>query len=317
MRLMQRVEPQNPSGERPREGSPEDMHDKPFVLDNGQIRYLYFSFDFIQSAMRISDPDALDLRYTQKMMAFLLFNPDPANIAVIGLGGGSIIKFCYRRLPHANLTAVEVNPHVVAFRDEFCIPRDDARLRIVHGDGAEFVAGRANDIDALLVDAYDRDGIAPGLSSRGFVEDALNSLAPGGVLVVNLAGYREGFASVVSEIIDLFGNRVLAVRVRDDEHHILFAFKDGPFPPPWRELRARAEELRERFGLDFPALLRKLEQSSKAQLAWSLSTGEPVIDVDAQAERMVAGRALSAGHKRRARRAKKRRYDDGVDSGST
>ena len=40
----------------------QEVHDKPFILDNGQIRYLYFSFDFIQSAMRISDPDVLDLR---------------------------------------------------------------------------------------------------------------------------------------------------------------------------------------------------------------------------------------------------------------
>jgi spermidine synthase len=313
---MQRIEPQNTARELSLDSPPEDAHDKPFILDNGQIRYLYFSFDFIQSAMRISDPDALDLRYTQKMMGFLLFNPNPGNIAVIGLGGGSIIKFCYRRLPLASLTAVEINPHVVALRDDFCVPKDDARLRIIHGDGAEFVAGRDNDIDALLVDAYDRDGIATSLAGRGFVEDALNSLAPGGVLVVNLAGHKEGFASVVSEIIDVFGNRVLAVRVRDDEHHILFAFKDEAFLPQWRQMGARAEELRERFGLDFPAFSRKLEQSSKAQLAWTLSTAEPVLDLDAQAGRMVPDRALAAGHKRRARRAKKRRHDDGEQSGS-
>jgi spermidine synthase len=310
---MQRVEPRLPPGETPPESLPGDGDDQPFVLDNGQIRYLYFSFDFIQSAMRISDPDALDLRYTQKMMAFLLFNPDPVNIAVIGLGGGSIVKFCYRRLPRAHLTAVEINPHVVAFRDEFCIPRDDARLRIIRGDGAAFVAGLNHDLDALLVDAYDRDGIAPALSSRGFVEDALNSLAPGGVLVVNLAGRREGFASLVSEIIDVFGNRVLAVRVRDDEHHILFAFRDRPFPPPWRELRARAEELRERFGLDFPALLRKLEQAARTQLAWALSAAEPESDHLAQVEQLVSGRATASGHKRRARRAGKRRHGNGVD----
>jgi spermidine synthase len=292
----------------------EDAHDKPFILDNGQIRYLYFSFDFIQSAMRISDPDALDLRYTQKMMSFLLFNPNPGNIAVIGLGGGSIIKFCYRRLPLATLTAVEINPHVVALRDEFCVPRDDARLTIIHGDGAKFVAGHDSDIDALLVDAYDREGLAPTLSSRGFVEHALNCLAPGGVLVVNLAGKREGFASVVAEIIDVFGNRVLAIRVREDEHHIVFAFRDGPFPPQWRQIGVRAKELRERFGLDFPAFSRKLEQSSTAQLAWTLSTMEPVLDLEAQAERMVLGRALSAGQRKRSRRAKKGRDDEGIDS---
>ena len=313
---MQHPEPQNTSGEASLAEPPEDTQDKPFVLDNGQIRYLYFSFDFIQSAMRISDPDTLDLRYTQKMMGFLLFNPNPRNIAVIGLGGGSIIKFCYRRLPLARLTAVEINPHVVALRDEFCVPRDDGRLQTIHGDGAKFIAGRDHHIDALLVDAYDRDGMAPALSSRDFVEDALHSLAPGGVLVVNLAGYKEGFASVVSEIIDVFDNRVLALRVREDQHHILFAFRDGPFPPQWRQMDARAEGLRRRFGLDFPAFSRKLEQASKTQLAWTLSTAEPVIDLDAQGDRMDLDRQLAAGHKRRARGAKKQRYEAGVRLGS-
>jgi spermidine synthase len=209
---------------------------------------------------------------------------------------------------------VEINPHVVALRDEFCVPNDDARLTIIHGDGAKFVAGHDSDIDALLVDAYDREGLAPTLSSRDFVEDALNCLAPGGVLVVNLAGKREGFASVVAEIIDVFGNRVLAIRVREDEHHIVFAFRDGPFPPQWRQIGVRAKELRERFGLDFPAFSRKLEQSSTAQLAWTLSMMEPVLDLEAQAERMVSGRALSAGQRKRSRRAKKRRDDEGIDS---
>ena len=288
-----------------------DAHDQPFTLDNGQIRYLYFSFDFIQSAMRISDPDALDLRYTQKMMSFLLFKPEPRHIAVIGLGGGSIIKFCYRRLPLATVTAVEINPRVIALRNEFCIPNDDARLKIIAGDGAKFVAGRDNDLDALLVDAYDRDGIAASLSSRGFVADALHSLAPRGVLVFNLAGHREGLAPMVAEISDVFGDRVLAVRVQKDEHHILFAFKDQSFSPQWRDLDARAEALRERFGLDFPAFSRKLEQSSKAHLAWALSSAETAIDLEAQAARMASGRVRADGHKKRARRATQRRHDDG------
>jgi len=284
----------------------EATHDKPFTLDNGQIRYLYFSFDYIQSAMRISDPDALDLRYTQKMMSFLLFTPDPGHVAVVGLGGGSIVKYCYRQLPRARVTAVEINPHVVALRDEFCVPRDDDRLTIIEGDGAAFVAGRDGDLDALLVDAYDRDGIAPTLASRAFVENARASLAPGGVLVLNLAGYRDNFAAVVSEVIDVFSNRVLVMQVRKDEHHILLAFRDGEFPPAWRQLDAQAEELRKRCGLDFPAFLRKLEQSARTQQAWALSAPEPVLDLDAAAGLMVSGRALPASTKRRARRANKR-----------
>jgi len=291
--------------------TPEDSHDRPFTLDNRQIRYLYFSFDFIQSAMRISDPDALDLRYTQKMMSFLLFNPEPAHIAVLGLGGGSLAKFCYRRLPQASVTAVEINPHVVALRDEFCIPRDDARLRVLCGDGAAWVAGKVGALDALLVDAYDREGIASALSSRRFFEDALKSLAPGGVLVVNLAGRREGLAPTVSRIIDVFDNRVVAIRVRKDEHHILFAFRDAAGLPEWREVGARAELLRRKFGLDFPEFARKLEQAARSQLAWALSA--PAADTEAAVLPLLAGRGVLSAHQRRKRRQGTRRSDDGRD----
>src|SRR5690242_4405150 len=82
-------------------------YDKPFLLEHDGLRCLYFSLSFVQSAMRIKDPDALDLAYTQKMMAFLLFNPRPRSLLLLGLGGGSLAKFCYSRLPAARITAVE------------------------------------------------------------------------------------------------------------------------------------------------------------------------------------------------------------------
>src|SRR5258708_38074937 len=80
-------------------------YDKPFIVDSGVRRYLHFDLDTVQSAMRLDDPEKLSLRYTRKMMAFLLFNRAPARILLLGLGGGSLAKFCYRRLPRAALTA--------------------------------------------------------------------------------------------------------------------------------------------------------------------------------------------------------------------
>jgi hypothetical protein len=39
---MQRIEPQNTSREFALDSPLEDAHDKPFILDNGQTRYLYY-----------------------------------------------------------------------------------------------------------------------------------------------------------------------------------------------------------------------------------------------------------------------------------
>jgi spermidine synthase len=55
---------------------------------------MHFTSLATQSAMSLSEPDALIAQYTRKMMSFLLFNPDPKHIVMIGLGGGSLAKYC-------------------------------------------------------------------------------------------------------------------------------------------------------------------------------------------------------------------------------
>ena len=59
---------------------------RPFIIDDGVTGQLLFSLDFIQSVMRIDDPFALEFAYPRKMMAFLLFVPDPAHVLMVGLG---------------------------------------------------------------------------------------------------------------------------------------------------------------------------------------------------------------------------------------
>src|SRR5512132_3183095 len=75
----------------------------PFVRKGLTSQSLYFSIEEVQSRMQLQHPDALDLRYTRTMMGFLRFLPAPRAIAMIGLGGGSLAKFCHRYLPKARI----------------------------------------------------------------------------------------------------------------------------------------------------------------------------------------------------------------------
>ena len=70
----------------------DESYPKPFVIDDGKSRFLYFNVRLMQSEMSLKAPNDLAIRYTQKMMAFLLFQPRPKRIALIGLGGGSLIN---------------------------------------------------------------------------------------------------------------------------------------------------------------------------------------------------------------------------------
>jgi spermidine synthase len=109
---------------------------RPLVIQNEPVVSLYFVARGVQSTMLRRDPCALALGYTRTMMGFLLFRPSPRRISTIGLGGGSLAKYCYRHLPDTTITAVEINPEVIALRDQFHVPRNDERFRVVCADGA-------------------------------------------------------------------------------------------------------------------------------------------------------------------------------------
>src|SRR3974390_1145473 len=120
------------------------------------VRTLHLGGNAIQSAMRLSNPEALELHYTRAMMGFLLVVAEPRDVLPIGRGGGSIARFSRRHFPQAHITAVEINPSVIAAaRTWFGLPQDDDRLKVINTDGAEYVAAHRDCCDALLLDAFE------------------------------------------------------------------------------------------------------------------------------------------------------------------
>ncbi len=238
---------------------------RPFIVENENERHLLFSHDSVQSSMWLDDPDALACEYTRRMMAFLLFVPDPREIVMIGLGGGSLAKFCYKHIPNARFTAVELDADVIALRDEFCIPLDDARFSVLHMDGARYLARRSEKIDVLLVDAFDEGGVAHSLATSAFYRDAAEHLSDTGVLVMNLSGEPSRYDTHLQRIHDSFGDRGFIAPVRSGENDILFAFKSD-LNEGMACLRERAKRLQAALGLDFPRYLRWLEYVDEAGL---------------------------------------------------
>ena len=178
----------------------------------------------------------------------------------MGLGGGSIAKYCYRYLPAARIAAVENNPDVIALRDEFLIPRDDARFSVIQADAAAYLSGLQRRVDALLIDAFDHEGIPASLANREFYENAWRCLSPTGMFVMNLAGERATCLSHLRWIRDVFGEAVIAVLIDDGANYVVFASKDRPFEPQWKWLLCEARRLQDLFGLDFSTYVKQFKQ---------------------------------------------------------
>ena len=82
-------------------------------------------------------------------------------LALIAAVTGVVGWFAASRMRHSRIEVVENDPGVLALRDAFKVPADDARLAVELGDGAAWLRERAGRYDLLLVDAYDVDGIPP------------------------------------------------------------------------------------------------------------------------------------------------------------
>lgn len=201
-------------------------HAKPFVCETATTRALHFDIAETQSCMLIGDPDALALEYTRTMMGFLLFNPEPRQITMIGLGGGSLAKFCYRYLPDASISVIEINPHVISLRDAFAIPPDDERFRVIQADGARFVRDTPDSCDVLLVDGFDPRGLPARLSSPSFYERCRQMLRTRGILVANLHQGQRRMEALMKRLRRSFDGSLLVVDDDELENRIVFAGRD-------------------------------------------------------------------------------------------
>jgi len=221
----------------------EKLTTRPFVREEKDELSLYFKLTSIQSRMSIADPEQLILEYTQTMMGFLLFQPKPKRIAMIGLGGGSLAKYCRRKLPECKLTVIEISEEIIALRSKFGIPEESENFQVVCANGANFVRQQDGVLDALLVDGFDSDGQPPELCSVEFYNDCFTALCSGGVLVVNLCFNDHRHTRSVGRIKDAFQGKALTVEAEDGANIIAFAGKGGCFPPSLDDLAKRLQIL--------------------------------------------------------------------------
>jgi len=247
------------------EHKPYITSEKPYLSESDGILSLNFDGLSVQSEMFIDAPDDLVIGYTRAMMSFLLLDPAPKRIAMIGLGGGSLAKYCYRYLPATEIVVIEINAGVIALRNEFAIPADDARFQVVLGDGAAWVRDTLQAPDVLIVDGFDAQGLPAPLSSQRFYDDCFESLADNGIMAVNLWGGYPNYASYVARINNSFDYRTVIVDADDSVNKIVLAVKNPQFPPALSNIRHHANLLDLTHPMNFQAKANKLIRAFAAQ----------------------------------------------------
>ncbi len=235
------------------------------IRDERGVRYLHFGTEWVQGAMRLRAPQALELPYTREMMAGLLMRdaPWPRRVLSIGLGAGSLAKFIHAKLPDATHTVVEIEPRVVAIAQSyFHLPGEDERLTIEIDDGLEFVARSTDTWDLILLDAYDHD-VRPGpLNTVAFYRSLHDHLSAQGVLSANLFNRNRRYDTLIERIYDAFETRSLAFASADNGNTVAFGATGEHVAVSAATLRARAADLQQHTGLDLRPTVSRLINAS-------------------------------------------------------
>jgi spermidine synthase len=232
------------------------------LSEHDGVRYLHLDSPWVQGAMRIARPQALELEYIQRMMAWMLWRPESevaeGHAVQLGLGAGSITRFCHQVM-RMRATVVEINPTVIAAnRLWFRLPANDTRLDVCEDDAARWVRDRAHlgCAQVLNVDLYDHEAAAPVLDDAEFYAACRGVLDDGGVMTVNLFGRDASFLRSAARIAAAFGHhQVWSLRPTREGNTVVVATRDVDVPD--REgLTRRAAKIEERYGLPASKWLR-------------------------------------------------------------
>ncbi len=208
--------------------------------------------------MKLNSPAKLVLEYTRQMMAWLLFleAPEaPQAIGALGLGAGSLTRFCLKHTD-SPVRVVEWNPRVTAAcRAYFRLPANGEQLTVIHEDAGAWVEDIANrgSCPVLMVDLYDGEARGPVRDSVAFYRGCRQVVSAhaqqAGVVTVNLFGAHESFEHNIANLNEAFDGRVLLLPEIDEGNRVALAFA-GPTMAITREmLRIRADAIERKYGL--------------------------------------------------------------------
>jgi spermidine synthase len=231
------------------------------ISEQRGVRFLHFGSRWVQGAMRIARPSALELEYTRELMAPLLFRGPtwPRRVLQVGLGAGSVTKFLHRHRPEARITVVEIDPEVVmAARLHFRLPEEGPSLRIVLGDAAQHITAKDHRYDLIVVDGFDEKGRPGMLDSEPFYAACRSRLAAGGLVSVNLLTRTRGVKASVDRMRQAFDGRVLVLPPSEAGNTVALAATDDAIDESYDSLREAAARLKTATGLDLAPTITRL-----------------------------------------------------------
>jgi len=123
------------------------------------------------------------------LAASCLLHPSgkPADVLMLGLGGGTSLRLLQALLPEISLTAVEIDPVMIGLARKH-MELDGLGVTLIEGDAREVVRQMRRKFDVVVDDLYlaGTEDVVRCDAGSGFSDDCLRRLRADGILVANL-----------------------------------------------------------------------------------------------------------------------------------
>lgn len=184
-----------------------------------------------QSCKDRRDARRLVFEYAKLTFAGFLINPQPQNILVVGLGGGTLPVAFRELLPDAHIDVVEIDPAVVSVAQEYFDYEATTPGKLYTQDARIFgkrAAAKSLRYDLILLDAFNGDYIPEHLMTREYLLETRELLAPGGVVLANTFSISKLYHHESTTYESVFG-KLLTVQTPQSANRMIIA-RNGPLP---------------------------------------------------------------------------------------
>ncbi len=223
----------------------EDEFGPIYVFQTRSSRILSFDGHVEQSCMNLNNPVQLMHKYTQAMMAGLMFLPEIKSATIMGLGAGSLAKSLLHHFDQLTVYAVEYRQEVINTAKRFFHLPEDKRLQLSVCDAVKYMKKPAAKSDIIFSDLYNSRGMEPRQIQLSYLKNCKKALNKNGLLVLNL--WHQDFESSheIEDLLSLeFGEEILSFPV-EGGNTIVLAFKNKIPTLKRKELLKLSEQLQQ------------------------------------------------------------------------
>ncbi len=227
----------------------ESIYNTIIVSEGNGYRYLKFghkNIHYYETTYNPNDDLELPSAYTQFLTAGVAYADNLDKAVMIGMGGGRTSTYLARSIPSLDVTGVELDPAIVDIAREYFGFKEGPNLKVVERDGRIFMRQTDETYDMIFVDAYRGHYVPFHLLTQEFYELLESKMAPGGVVVQNIApttmlyDYAISTIGTVFDSVDIYPAR---------GNYVAIAYNGPRKPDAW--LAARAAERQQALDLRY------------------------------------------------------------------